>query len=61
MIVPVAIAPPAHIEINARCASRRSSSCSAVVIRRVPVDPTTYTPIAVTLKELDIKAWLHVP
>ena len=38
--VPVAIAPPAHMEINARVPSVRSSSCSAVVIRRVPVEPT---------------------
>lgn len=40
MIVPVAMAPPAHIVINAVVASRRSSSCNAVVINRVPVLPT---------------------
>ena len=40
MIVPDACAPPAHIEIRAVEASRRSSSCSAVVSRRVPVEPT---------------------
>ena len=39
MTVPVAIAPPAHMEISAVAASRRSSSCSAVVISRVPVRP----------------------
>ena len=40
MIVAVAIAPPAHIEISAVLASVRSSSCSAVVISREPVLPT---------------------
>ena len=40
MIVPDACAPPAHIETSAVVASRRSSSCSAVVSNRVPVDPT---------------------
>jgi len=34
MIVPVDSAPPAHIVISAVDASRRSSSCSAVVINR---------------------------
>ena len=37
MIVPLAIAPPAHIVTRADEASRRSSSCSAVVSNRVPV------------------------
>ena len=40
VIVAVAIAPPAHIEISAVLPSRRSSSCSAVVISRDPVLPT---------------------
>ena len=40
MIVPVASAPPQHIEIRASDSSRRSNSCSAVVIRRLPVAPT---------------------
>jgi hypothetical protein len=40
MIVAVAIAPPAHIETSAVVASRRSSSCRAVVSRRDPVLPT---------------------
>lgn len=40
MMVPVDRAPPAHIVINAVVWSVRSSSCSAVVISRLPVDPT---------------------
>jgi len=40
MIVPVARAPPQHIEIRANCLSLRSSSWSAVVMRRAPVEPT---------------------
>ena len=40
MIVPLAIAPPAHIVTSALDASRRSSSCRAVVSSRVPVEPT---------------------
>src|SRR6266568_1198101 len=40
MMVAVAMAPPAHIEISAVLASRRSSSCSAVVSSRDPVLPT---------------------
>jgi hypothetical protein len=40
MIVPVASAPPAHIEISAVEPPVRSSSCSAVVMSRLPVDPT---------------------
>src|SRR6202034_4885224 len=39
-IVAVAIAPPAHMVISAVDASRRSISCTAVVIRRAPVLPT---------------------
>jgi hypothetical protein len=37
MMVAVAMAPPAHMVIRAVLASRRSSSCSAVVISRAPV------------------------
>ena len=40
MMVAVAMAPPAHMVIRAVLASRRSSSCSAVVISRAPVAPT---------------------
>ena len=40
MMVPEAWAPPAHIAISAVEASRRSSSCSAVVRSRAPVAPT---------------------
>ena len=40
MMVPVATAPPQHIVIIANSASRRSSSCRAVVMRRLPVEPT---------------------
>ena len=40
MIVPVDSAPPAHIVIRAVLWSVRSSSCSAVVIKRLPVLPT---------------------
>ena len=40
MMVAVDMAPPAHIVISAVLASRRSSSCSAVVISRAPVAPT---------------------
>jgi hypothetical protein len=40
MMVAVAMAPPAHMVISAVLASRRSSSCSAVVSSRAPVLPT---------------------
>ena len=40
MIVPVDSAPPAHMVISAVLWSVRSSSCSAVVISRLPVLPT---------------------
>ena len=40
MMVPVASAPPQHMLTSASEASRRSSSCSAVVMRRLPVEPT---------------------
>ncbi len=39
-MVPVARAPPQHIEISATDLSARSSSWRAVVIRRLPVAPT---------------------
>ena len=39
-IVPVARPPPQHIEMSARLPSRRSSSCRAVVMSRLPVAPT---------------------
>lgn len=40
MMVPVDSAPPAHMVISAVDLSVRSSSCSAVVINRLPVLPT---------------------
>src|SRR5215469_319300 len=40
MMVAVDMAPPAHMVIRAVAASRRSSSCRAVVISRAPVLPT---------------------
>ena len=40
MMVPVDSAPPAHMVISAVLLSVRSSSCSAVVISRLPVQPT---------------------
>jgi len=40
MMVAVASAPPAHIEISAVVPPVRSSSWSAVVISRLPVEPT---------------------
>jgi hypothetical protein len=40
MIVAVDMAPPAHMVISAVAASRRSSSCRAVVSSRAPVAPT---------------------
>ncbi len=40
MMVPVDNAPPAHIVISAVLLSVRSSSCSAVVMSRLPVLPT---------------------
>ena len=46
MMVAVAIAPPAHMVISAVVASRRSSSCSAVVSSRAPVLPTGW-PMAI--------------
>ena len=40
MMVAVANAPPLHVVINVVEASRRSSSCSAVMISWAPVLPT---------------------
>jgi hypothetical protein len=42
MIVAVDMAPPAHMVISAVAASRRSSSCRAVVSSRAPVAPTRW-------------------
>ena len=39
-MVPVAIAPPQHMVTSAVVPSVRSSSCSAVVSSRAPVEPT---------------------
>src|SRR5664279_4493350 len=56
MMVPVARAPPQHMVMRARSASDRSSSWSAVVIRRAPVEPTGWPramapPLTLTLSQ----------
>ena len=59
MMVAVDNAPPAHIVISAVDLSERSSSCSAVVIRREPVEPTgcpsaMAPPLTLTLRHVGL-------
>ena len=65
MIEAVAIAPPAHMVIRAVLASRRSSSCRAVVISRAPVLPTGWPsaiapPLTLTRSASVVLSWMSV-